>query len=105
MFLFVVLAISTFIGIFFNTLIVELLFERGAFTIKDTETTSLVLVMYMIGLLPFGLGKIFSLWLYSYEKQAIAAKITMKSLFGKYHTFFTFHRTLWSVWIGVWQVV
>jgi len=78
--LLIVLSISTFIGIVFNTLIVELLFQRGAFTQDDTQTTALVLTMYMVGLLPFGIGKIFSLWLYSYEKQAIAAKITMKSL-------------------------
>ena len=36
--------------------------------------------MYLIGLLPFGLAKIFSLWLYSHQKQGLAAKITMKSL-------------------------
>jgi putative peptidoglycan lipid II flippase len=34
----------------------------------------------MIGLLPFGLSKIFSLWLYSNNQQFIAAKISMKSL-------------------------
>jgi putative peptidoglycan lipid II flippase len=76
------LGISTIIGIVLNTFIVELLFQRGAFTSEDTETTSLVLTMYLVGLLPFGLGKIFSLWLYAHEKQAIAAKITMKSLIG-----------------------
>ena len=56
------LGISTIIGIVLNTFIVELLFQRGAFTSEDTETTSLVLTMYLVGLLPFGLGKIFSLW-------------------------------------------
>ena len=74
------LGVATFIGIFFNTLIVELLFERGAFTESDTITTALVLTMYLVGLLPFGLGKIFSLWLYAHERQGLAAKITMKSL-------------------------
>jgi len=78
--LFGLLGVSTFIGIFFNTLIVELLFQRGAFTADDTETTAVVLTMYLVGLLPFGLGKIFSLWLYAHEKQGLAAKITMKSL-------------------------
>ena len=58
----------------------ELLFERGAFTSSDTQTTAIVLTMYLVGLLPFGLGKIFSLWLYAHEKQGVAAKITMKSL-------------------------
>ena len=74
------LGVATIIGMVFNDLIVELLFQRGAFTQSDTETTALVLTMYLVGLLPFGLGKIFSLWLYSHEKQALAAKITMKSL-------------------------
>jgi len=74
------LGIATFIGIVFNTFIVELLFERGAFTSSDTQTTAIVLTMYLVGLLPFGLGKIFSLWLYAHEKQGVAAKITMKSL-------------------------
>ena len=36
--------------------------------------------MYLIGLLPFGISKIFSLWLYSHQQQGLAAKITMKSL-------------------------
>ncbi|MEA3315746.1 MAG: murein biosynthesis integral membrane protein MurJ [Campylobacterota bacterium] len=78
--LLLVLGLSTFIGIIFSEFIVSLLFERGAFSVEDTKQTSLVLTMYLIGLLPFGLAKIFSLWLYSYEKQVIAAKITMKSL-------------------------
>ncbi len=74
------LGFATFIGIFFNNFIVSLLFERGAFSVVDTEKTSLVLSMYLVGLLPFGISKIFSLWLYSHERQSIAAKITMKSL-------------------------
>ena len=78
--LFVLLCIATFIGICFNKLIVWLLFERGAFSSSDTTNTALILAMYLVGLLPFGLAKIFSLWLYSYEKQAKAAKITMISL-------------------------
>ncbi|MEA3513682.1 MAG: murein biosynthesis integral membrane protein MurJ [Campylobacterota bacterium] len=74
------LATATVIGVVFDKFIVELLFQRGAFTVNDTIETSLILSMYLVGLLPFGLAKIFSLWLYSYEKQAVAAKITMKSL-------------------------
>jgi len=80
---FVLLALlgsATFIGIVFNEFIVSLLFQRGAFDATDTAQTSIVLTMYLIGLLPFGLAKIFSLWLYSHEKQFVAAKITMKSL-------------------------
>jgi len=74
------LGLATFIGIVFDEFIVWLLFERGAFKANDTTNTALILTMYLIGLLPFGLAKIFSLWLYSYEKQGLAAKITMKSL-------------------------
>lgn len=73
---------ATLVGMFFNELIVELLFQRGAFDAQDTQNTALVLIMYLVGLLPFGLGKIFSLWLYAHEQQGVAAKITMKTLIG-----------------------
>jgi len=73
---------ATMIGIVFNELIVSLLFQRGAFDEQDTQNTALVLIMYLVGLLPFGLSKIFSLWLYAHEQQGVAAKITMKTLIG-----------------------
>jgi putative peptidoglycan lipid II flippase len=57
-----------------------LLFERGAFTASDTAVTSSVLQMYMIGLLPFGLTKLFSLWLYAQQRQMEAAKIASWTL-------------------------
>jgi putative peptidoglycan lipid II flippase len=78
--LLLLLGIATIIGIVFNTVIVKVLFEYGAFNETDTQKTALVLTMYLIGLVPFGLGKIFSLWLYSHEKQGTAAKITMYAL-------------------------
>ncbi len=74
------LLISTLIGILFNELIVELLFQRGEFTHEDTLNTAIILLMYLLGLLPYGISKIFSLWLYAKEKQFIAAKISMKAL-------------------------
>lgn len=74
------LLISTLIGIVFNEFIVALLFQRGNFTQEDTINTALILLMYLIGLLPFGIAKIFSLWLYAQEKQFLAAKISMKAL-------------------------
>ena len=55
-------------------------FERGEFERSDTLKSAQVLAMYLIGLLPFGLAKIFSLWLYSHAKQGLAAKISAKSL-------------------------
>ena len=78
--LFGLLGFATLIGIGFDQFIVWLLFERGAFSSADTSQTAMVLSVYLIGLLPFGIAKIFSLWLYSHEKQGLAAKITMKSL-------------------------
>lgn len=78
--LFVLLSIATLIGIVFDEFIISLLFERGAFTAQDTENTALILTMYLIGLIPFGVAKIFSLWLYAKEQQFLAAKISMKSL-------------------------
>lgn len=78
--LFGVLTISMIIGIFFDNFIIKLLFERGAFTSDDTKNTALILSMYLIGLLPFGLAKIFSLWLYAKEQQILTAKISAQSL-------------------------
>ncbi len=74
------LSIATLIGIVFNSQIVWLLFERGAFNSEDTANTAFILTLYLIGLIPYGLAKIFSLWLYAHEKQFIAAKISMIAL-------------------------
>jgi len=78
--LLILLSVATFIGIVFNHFIVELLFQRGAFGVQDTQNTALILVMYLIGLIPFGIAKIFSLWLYANHNQLKAAKITAISL-------------------------
>jgi len=78
--LFPLLLISSVIGIILDDFIISLLFQRGEFTLHDTQNTSILLSMYLIGLIPFGISKIFSLWLYSHEKQLLAAKITMISL-------------------------
>jgi len=79
-FLFLILFISTIIGFFGAEIIVKLLFQRGAFNIEDTHHTSFILQMYILGLLPFGLVKIFSSYLYSTHKHLIAAKISAISL-------------------------
>ncbi len=78
--LFILLSISTIIGIVFNEFIVEILFQRGSFLQEDSKNTAIILFMYLLGLLPFGIAKIFSLWLYAHEKQLCAAKISMKAL-------------------------
>ncbi len=79
-FLISILSASAIGGIILAHEITWLLFERGAFSAEDTKNTTLVLQMYMIGLLPFGLQKLFLLWLYSKEMQMRAAKIATVSL-------------------------
>jgi len=74
------LGFSTLGGIILSEEIIKILFERGSFTSIDTKNTSLVLAMYMIGLLPYGISKLFSLWLYANHKQKVAAKISLISL-------------------------
>jgi len=67
-------------GIFLAEPIIWLLFERGKFTQAETLQTVTVLQMYMIGLLPFGLAKLFSLFLYASHRHKKAAKIALYSL-------------------------
>ena len=74
------LTLSMIGGIILSDEIVKILFLRGSFSLVNAYHTSQVLSMYLIGLLPFGLSKIFSLWLYSKNQQNIAAKISLYSL-------------------------
>lgn len=67
-------------GILLAEPIVWLLFERGKFTQTQTLETVRVLQMYMAGLLPFGLAKLFSLFLYASHRHLKAAKIAVYSL-------------------------
>lgn len=67
-------------GIVLKNEIIWLLFERGKFVRADTLQCALVFMGYLIGLLPFGLARIFSLWLYSHKLQGKAAKISAISL-------------------------
>ncbi len=67
-------------GILYSNEIIWLLFERGAFTRENTYIVANVLTMYMIGLIPYGLNKLFALWLYANHEQAKAAKIATISL-------------------------
>ncbi len=79
-YLFYALILATTIGVISSKEIVALLFERGAFTNKDTIQTSIVLIMYLIGLIPFGLNKLFSSYLYATHKHLKAAKFSAISL-------------------------
>lgn len=67
-------------GILLAEPVVWLLFERGKFTEVQTMQTVDVLQMYMIGLLPFGMAKLFSLFLYATHRHLKAAKISLYSL-------------------------
>ena len=71
---------STIGGVILAHEIIWLLFERGAFSAQDTANVEVVLQMYMIGLIPFGLQKLFVLWLYAKEMQMQSAKIATISL-------------------------
>lgn len=79
-FLAFILMFSTLGGLILSREITWLLFERGAFSQNDTLNTASVLQMYMIGLLPFGLSKLFALWLYAQKRQMEAAKIATYTL-------------------------
>ena len=79
-FLAFILMASMLGGIILSNEIIWLLFQRGAFTLADTQKTAIVLQMYMIGLLPYGLQKLFMLWLYAKQMQLKAAKIATVSL-------------------------
>lgn len=74
------LGISTIGGIIFGELVIKIIFERGKFGAFETTQTTSVLFMYLAGLVPFGLAKLFSLVLYASHKQAKAAKIATYSL-------------------------
>jgi len=76
------LILATIIGIIDSKEIVKVLFQRGAFTNKDTIYTSNVLLMYLIGLIPFGISKLFSSYLYAIHKHLKAAKISAYALGG-----------------------
>ncbi|TLD85331.1 murein biosynthesis integral membrane protein MurJ [Helicobacter sp. MIT 11-5569] len=79
-FLAILLSICTVGGMFLKNEIIWLLFERGKFVREDTLMCANVFVAYLLGLLPFGLARIFSLWLYSKNQQVLAAKISAFSL-------------------------
>lgn len=71
---------ATLGGMILSQEIVMLLFERGAFAIQDRIQTANVLTLYLLGLLPFGLSKLFVLWIYAHQEQKKAAFIATVSL-------------------------
>ncbi|TKX30034.1 murein biosynthesis integral membrane protein MurJ [Campylobacter estrildidarum] len=80
-FLSILLCVSSIAGSIFSLEICQLLFQRGNFTREDSIQTAYVLIAYLAGLLPFGLQKLLSLWLYAKFKQKTAALIAFKALF------------------------
>ncbi|ASM37029.1 MAG: murein biosynthesis integral membrane protein MurJ [Campylobacter sputorum] len=79
-FLLAFLLFSSIGGIMLSYEITWLLFERGEFNSQNTKECAQVLSMFMIGLIAFGLAKLFSLWLYAKMQQKLAAKISIYSL-------------------------
>lgn len=79
-FLMILLSLCTGGGLVLSEFIISLLFEHGEFSHQDALVTSSIFSAYLIGLLPFGLSRIFSLWLYSHAQQGRAAKISAISL-------------------------
>ncbi len=67
-------------GIFLAEPIIWLIFEHGNYTEQMSQNTALVLQMYMIGLMPFGLAKLFSMYLFASHKHIKAAKIAIYGL-------------------------
>jgi putative peptidoglycan lipid II flippase len=74
------LSLSALGGALLSEGIIWLLFERKEFARIDTIRCAEILTLYMIGLIPFGLSRLFSLWFYSHHRQALAAKISAISL-------------------------
>ena len=74
------LSVATIIGIVFSDFIIWLLFEHGEFKKIDSINTAHILIAYLVGLIPFGLSKVFLLWLYAKKLQKKAAKISIYAL-------------------------
>jgi len=80
-FVFWTLSFAVIVGIVDAREFVRILFQRGAFNAEDTRFTSMVLVMYLIGLLPSGINKLFQSYLYAEEKHGKVAKYGAVSIF------------------------
>ncbi len=74
------LTLATIFTLINSKEIIRLLFQRGAFGIHDTIMTANVLIMYILGLIPFGLNKLFSSYLYATHKHLKSAKFSAISL-------------------------
>ncbi len=79
-FLAYLLTLSSIVGAILSYEIIWLLFERGNFSAHDTKASATILAIYLLGLLPYGVAKLFSLWLYAQEMQKRAAKIASYTL-------------------------
>ncbi|MEA2047781.1 MAG: murein biosynthesis integral membrane protein MurJ [Campylobacterota bacterium] len=74
------LSMATLGGMILSEPIIWLLFERNNFNAQQTVATASVLSMFMLGLLPLGLAKLFSLFLYASYRQKKAAVIATVSV-------------------------
>lgn len=78
--LMILLSVCVCGGVMLKNEIIYLIFEHGSFERENTLITANVFALYLLGLLPFGLAKIFSLWLYAHKLQGKAALISAISL-------------------------
>ncbi|CBG39684.1 murein biosynthesis integral membrane protein MurJ [Helicobacter mustelae] len=60
-------------GIVLKNEVIYVLFERGKFLRQDTLIAANVFALYLLGLVPFGLAKVFALWLFAHKKQGVVA--------------------------------
>jgi putative peptidoglycan lipid II flippase len=74
------LGFATIGGVLLSEPIIWLLFERGEFDSSKSIQTAQVLSMFMFGLLPLGLAKLFSLFLYATYRHGKAAMIATISV-------------------------
>lgn len=76
-----ILAIPSSVGLFsLNTPIVELLYQRGAFTLLDTINTAKAISVFCLGIPAFILHKVYTSILYSHMNIKPMLKITIYSL-------------------------
>ena len=74
------LGFATIGGVLLCEPIIWVLYERGIFDSHKTMQTAEVLSMFMLGLLPLGLSKLFSLYLYATYRHGKAAMIATISV-------------------------
>ena len=60
--------------------IIALIFQQGAFGLKDTSATSEALFAYSFGMLGYGLIKVFTSFFYAVEQTSYAMRVSLASI-------------------------